>query len=56
MGGGWNVANVEFGFSYRLQPGLELSIVYRHLSVEKIVTWDDKLNMRCLNLGLTWKL
>ncbi|MDR3589561.1 MAG: hypothetical protein P4N41_07835 [Negativicutes bacterium] len=55
MGGGWNVANVEFGFSYQLQPGLEISSIYRHLTVEKIEHYDDKLNMRCINLGVTWK-
>ena len=56
MGGGENVTNIEFGFSYQLQPGWEVSTVYRHLTVEKIHQYDDKLNLRCISLGLTWKL
>ncbi len=56
LGGGKNVANVEFGLSYRLKPHLELNSTYRHLTVEHIGDRASRHNYRGFGLGLTWKL
>lgn len=56
IGGGKNVTNIEFGLSYQLYPGLELTSTYRHLSVEKVGPLSNKLNLRGFGLGATWKL
>jgi hypothetical protein len=56
LGGGKNVANVEFGLSYRLNTHLELTSTYRHLTVEKIGEGASRHNYRGFGLGLTWKI
>ncbi|MDT8902430.1 hypothetical protein [Anaeroselena agilis] len=56
LGGGKNVANVEFGLSYRLRPHLELTTTYRHLTVDHIGAGADRHNYRGFGLGLTWKI
>ncbi len=56
LGGGKNVANVEFGLSYRLNPHLELTSTYRHLTVERIGEGASRHNYRGFGLGLTWKI
>lgn len=56
LGGGKNVANVEFGLSYQLNPHLELTSTYRHLTVERIGEGASRHNYRGFGLGLTWKI
>ena len=56
LGGGKNVANIEIGLSYRLNPHLELTSTYRHLTVEKIGEGAPRHNYRGFGLGLTWKI
>ncbi len=56
LGGGKNVTNIEFGLSYQLQPGVELTSTYRHFSAEKAGPAENKLNLRGFNLGMTWKI
>lgn len=56
LGGGKDVANVEFGLSYRLNPHLELTSTYRHLTVEHIGAGASRHNYRGFGLGLTWKI
>ncbi len=56
LGGGKNVANVEFGLSYQLAPHLELTTTYRHLTVEKVGSATVKENFRGFGMGLTYKI
>lgn len=56
LGGGRDVANVEFGLSYRLRPDLELTTTYRHLTVEKVGPLHAKESFRGFGLGFTWKI
>ncbi|MDR7867080.1 MAG: hypothetical protein RIN56_09670 [Sporomusaceae bacterium] len=56
LGGGKNVANIEFGLSYRLNPHLELTSTYRHLTADKIGEGAPRHNYRGFGLGLTWKI
>jgi len=54
LGGGENVTNIEFGLSFQLKPGVELTPSYRHLTVEKVGPTRIKENYRNFNLGLTF--
>jgi|GEM_PF-4480162 len=56
LGGGSRVANVEFGLSYSLRPDLELTAVYRHLTVDRAGRGTVKDNYRGFGLGVTWKI
>jgi hypothetical protein len=56
LGGGRDVANIEFGLSYRLRPDLELTATYRHLTVENVGPARAKENFRGFGLGFTWKI
>jgi predicted porin len=53
LGGGRNVTNIEFGLSYQLEPGLEITPTYRHWTVEKVGDSMIKENFRGFNLGFT---
>lgn len=55
LGGGSHVANVEFGLSYNLRSDLELTAVYRHLTVDR-VGHEVRDNYRGFGLGLTLKM
>jgi long-subunit fatty acid transport protein len=56
LGGGNNVANVEFGLSYQIKSNIELTSTYRHLSVEKVGSSKLKENYRGFGLGITYKI
>jgi hypothetical protein len=56
LGGGKDVANIEFGLSCKIRPGLELTTTYRHLTVEKIGEGASRHNYRGFGLGFTWKI
>lgn len=56
LGGGINVANVEFGLSYQICPVIEITSTYRHLSVEKIGPSKVKENFRGFGMGVTYKM
>lgn len=56
LGGGDNLTNIEFGLSYRMEPGLELTATYRHYTVEKVGPAGAKENFRGFGAGLTWKI
>jgi len=55
IGGGLNMANIEFGLSYCLRPGLEATGTYRHLTAEKVGPARVKENFRGFGLGFTLK-
>lgn len=54
LGGGDNVANVEFGLAYHVSKSFDINATYRHLSVEKIDPSGGQLNLRGFYLGMTW--
>ncbi len=56
LGGGSHVANVEFGLSYSVRSDLELTAVYRHLTVDRVGHGAVKDNYRGFGLGVTWKI
>lgn len=56
LGGGDNLTSIEFGLSRQLNPGLELTVTYRHLTVEKVGSNQAKENYRGFGTGLTWKI
>jgi hypothetical protein len=56
LGGGANLTNIEFGLSWQMEPGLELTATYRHLTVEKVGPVGAKENFRGFGAGLTWKI
>jgi hypothetical protein len=56
LGGGKDIANVEFGLSYKIRPSLELTTTYRHFTVDKIGEGASRHNYRGFGLGLTWKI
>lgn len=56
LGGGSHVANVEFGLSYSLRSDLELTAVYRHLTVDRVGHGEVRDNYRGFGLGVTWKI
>jgi hypothetical protein len=54
IGGGRNETNIEFGLSYEVKPGVEITSSYRHLTVEKVGP-GIKENFRGFSLGVTFK-
>lgn len=56
LGGGDNVANVEFGLTKHITPQWDATLSYRHLSVEKIGPAGLKENLRSFAMGVSYKL
>ena len=56
LGGGNNVANVEFGLSYQVNPVMEITSTYRHFTVEKVGQTKVKENFRGFGFGITNKM